>query len=446
MGARSPQGSPHAFIRRVSSGGETAILPSPLIGNKSPLRLPLSTEHMETPSQVIFNDSDSRMSSPRGIPRVMPMAVDQYESDLDTSSVDFGALGMGEELASEDFEMSSTSNDFGADGMTLRAQIETMKREMLSSSPHGSAAPSVFSVANVAYPAPIPVTLLKPPLLSRQPAPVSAPSHTLHIELPPKPKWGPSPLEPQFEGEAESDEEEFSSDGATVLSDDLDRGAEETESIAEPVVEKRRSWLGGLFHRKQGAGYEDVENPEDEFRRVTSEEADEQMLQFSKLDEHGIQQQAEILGLGARRAAGNPTEVPSLIEEIEIRKKAKRIQREVIARDVGRIDMVRDLNVSRHPMAESVVPTLLQMQQVASAEYKMRKSWMNEALRGGELPKPDFEQRSRQPSASSTQPVDPNGGETLAQRRARLKRTKETLSERRERLKRERAQPAVAAG
>ena len=438
-------------------------LRSPLVRNKSPIRLPLSPERTRTPPRLIFDDAESRQSSPR-MHRVMPLSMGPYDTETDLTGND---LTEPELLNDEDYE----SLNINRSPVPRLEYAESMDRDYTTSETLAQIERlrDEFEEANATqgpiYPAPIPQILIRPPLLRKQ-APESLDSrHRSRIDLPPRPRWGSSPLEPQLDSEQMESEDDFDSDRATISDDEAEYADALEEEVQEPQKTVKRGWLKKLFKSNRDAEYEDLNELNGaaihDNDALTSAEQADNMMEFSKLNMDAVQRQAELLGLGALHAVTQSTETPSLIEEIEIRKAARKIQRDVLARDVGRIDMMRENNVSGHPMNETAVPTLLQMQKVANEEYKMRKSWMNEALnnnmsRDSDLGEPGNKLRestvSSSPRSSMLRPefentptsgsssISPVRNETLAERRQRLKISKETLSERRQRLKREKLQ------
>lgn len=246
-------------------------------------------------------------------------------------------------------------------------------------------------------------------------------------------------------------ESDVDSDRATIMSndrEDFERGVplEQNEDKEKNQKKKKKGWLAGLFSKNK---YHDLPVAKDEmgdkYDTAEEEAVKAQMtvldddIAFTRLDPETIQRHSQMFNMGGIHGGITPSRgSTSLIEELEIRKRGKRVQRQVLNREIAELERQRmedsaDPNRIAHPldMIDKNKPTLLQMQRIADADYKSRVNWHTRTINR------DY--------------INEHGNETLAQRRMRLKAEREsnkekqsyeceTLAQRRARLRRAKSQ------
>lgn len=251
-------------------------------------------------------------------------------------------------------------------------------------------------------------------------------------------------------------EDDVQSDVATIMSNDRedfeqDVSPEQNHNGDNSKKKTKKGWFSGLFSRNK---YRDLPVAKDEmgdkYDAAEAEALKGQMavldddFAFTRLDPETIQTHSQMFNMGGLHGGITPSKgSTSLIEELEIRKRGKRVQRQVFTREVAEMERQRmedsnNPNRIAHPVdqVDKNKPTLLQMQHIADADYKSRVNWHTRNINR------DY--------------INEHGNETLAQRRARLKAEREsikeiqpdeheTLAQRRARLKRAKSQNSKQA-
>lgn len=317
----------------------------------------------------------------------------------------------------------------------------------------------------VYYPAPIPAQLRLPPLLSKKnqargelPKKKARPQSMLKYHMPLASEWEPSPIDPDLSYDREEgnttgatdiesmlvESEDEDSDRATILSDEDYQGLddEEIEDMrygnrprSKKTLQKKKSgWFSGAFYTMVGKkGDPDERDPDVLEDPDDADRIDETADAFTRYDPelvHAEAQRFQVGGIysGTIPRSGKPT---SLIEELEIRKQGRILQKKGIIADANEA-MREQTQANRllHPLDQEHQPTMMELKHLADIDYKTRVQWHQEATtkkaqQEGEesLAQRKARRRAEKAKASGTTEIAPVN-ETLAQRRQRLKREK----------------------
>jgi len=420
---------------------------------------------------LIFDDKDTRLPPPEDSPSHLPateadiLAISSPEgpsSRLDDQfEHDYGYLSTDDLRASEVPTDEISYRDLNGDATSFEWDPEYLDEvDLHETVPEIIRSPSGRMHPN--YPAPLPQRLMRPPRLSSRKH-----SHSASIEMPPPPDWGQNPegLETEYEfvttDAANStvipynpsdyaEESDVDSDRATIMSDDRDdlEDIEKTPTKVEesPKKKKKKGKWYNPFKSKRKNEDEGEDEMGDTFDEKEHNVVRQQMavidddFAFSRLDPETIERHVQMFNTGGMYSSIAPQKggTTSLIEELEIRKAGRKMQRQILLREVSEIERQRQEDAANtnwaHPAGadpRDVQPTLLQMQYMADIDYQNRVQW-----------------HKRETNKNY---IHEHADETLAQRRARLKAEKqqhaieelsqpavqETLAERRARLRRE---------
>ncbi|CAN6654976.1 hypothetical protein TRVA0_027S01684 [Trichomonascus vanleenenianus] len=332
------------------------------------------------------------------------------------------------------------------------------------------------------YPAPIPVQLRLPPLLSKRNKQVASSSRPLthnynpnraSVILPP-PTWSASQFDQEsimafgekyprrnsmysmnastMNGSERASSPALSMDSgrATIESDDEDRnlgvdvepwddGEDDDKKLSSKELKKKKRRLRKKKNQPEYLEEFDTDSSAAEEEGPTNIDD----LAFTSYDPETIATVAHnMVELGGAVPTTKPT---SLIEELELRKASRKARTNLVMQESHMEEaMMKDQRVSRHPLDYRHSRSLMQLNDIAQRDYKEQIAWHQLSR----MSKADLEKVAK----FAPRPVQDDGAdESLAERRARLKREKkaaleaskaesETLAERRARLKREKKQ------
>lgn len=319
----------------------------------------------------------------------------------------------------------------------------------------------------VFYPAPVPAQLRLPPLLSRRKNKAaqwrrrkSSRVFDALISADDQSVWGITPLNAELTAirMAENGEEYT---GETDECDDLDSVAPDSDSERATIISDTNSYqdLGSIygdganpsgksnqfkrkskfwaqkgwqsFTHKRGEPEEPGDDDDgigelnDEFRLKDDD------LAFTRYDKHVIDQHTKLFQSGGVYGSlrngpqdGNP---PSLLEEIEIRRQGRKIQRQVMVNESDMLEASRH-SAYAHPVDQVHQPSLLELDSLAQHDYLNRQAWHKEAtskVTNRAHPDESLKQRrlriKNERSKTATEPPQ----ESLAARRARLRKSRQ---------------------